>query len=54
MEKSGLSGTIKIEKTDGSVTEFYLKPRIKNSKGKLGEKENGDTTTSNISEKRDR
>jgi len=54
MEKTGLSGTIKIEKADGSVTEIYLKPRTKNSKEKLGEEKNGDTTTSNISEKRDR
>lgn len=54
MEKIGLSGTIKIEKADGTIAELYLKPRIKNSKEKLGEQKNGDTTTSNISEKRDR
>lgn len=54
MEKSGLSGTIKIEKADGTIAELYLKPRINNSKEKLGEQKNGDTTTSNVSKKRDR
>lgn len=48
-----LSGTIEIKKADGSTVTWYLKSRD-NSKEKLGEKQNGDTPTSNVSTQRDR
>lgn len=41
----GLSGTIEIKKADGSVIKLKLLPQG-NSKENLGEKQNGDTSTS--------
>lgn len=48
-----LSGTVEIKKSDGTTVTWYLKSRD-NSKEKLGEKQNGNTTTSNVSTKHDR
>ena len=43
--KPGLSGTVEIKKADGSVITLNLLPQG-NLNNLLGEKENGDTSTS--------
>jgi len=50
--KAGLSGIIEIKKTDGTVIELNL--QSKDNSQTSGEKQNGNTSTSDLSTKRDR
>lgn len=50
--KAGLSGTIEIKKADGTVIELNL--QSKDNSQTSGEKQNGNTSTSDLSTKRDR
>lgn len=50
--KAGLSGIIEIKKADGTVIELNL--QSKDNSQTSGEKQNGNTSTSDLSTKRDR
>jgi hypothetical protein len=48
MQETGLSGTLEIKKADGSVITLQLTTKDNSKEEKtLGEKQNGDTSTSN-------
>ena len=48
MSETGLSGTIEIKKADGSVITLQLTTKDNSKEETLGEKQNGDTSTSGI------